>query len=69
MNIDGSELQQLTDNDWNDHSPTWSPDGRLIVFSSDQDGDYEIFVMNSDGGSVQQLTFNDWNDYDPVWQP
>lgn len=38
-----------------------------IVFSSDRDGDFEIFVMNADGSSVRQLTFNTTTDEKPSW--
>ena len=34
-----------------------------IVFSSKQDGDFDIYIMNSDGSNLQQLTDNDWGDY------
>ena len=33
----------------------WSPDGNKIVFSSNRDGDYEIFVMHADGSNVVSL--------------
>ena len=32
--------------------------GDRIAFSSDRDGDWEIFVMNADGTDVRQLTDN-----------
>lgn len=38
-----------------------------LVFSSDRDGDHEIFIMNADGSGVQQLTFNNVNDDKPSW--
>ena len=69
INADGSGLQQLTDNDWADGDPSWSPDGSMIVFYSKQDGDNEIYIINADGSGIQQLTDNDWDDYDPVWSP
>lgn len=40
-----------------------------IVFASDRDGDYEIFVMVQDGSSPVQLTFNDDVDRMPRWSP
>jgi len=46
-----------------------SPSNGKIGFASDQDGDYEIYVMNSDGSNVQQLTFNTGYDDQPVWSP
>ncbi len=45
-----------------------SEDGK-IAFTSDRDGDEEIFVMNADGTGVQQLTDNDDSDWFPVWSP
>ena len=63
-------VRQLTDTpSIVDESPAWSPDGRQIVFQSDRDGNFEIYVMNSDGSGQQRLT-NDWGgDYWPVWRP
>jgi Tol biopolymer transport system component len=55
---DGSEPVQLTTDPAFDRSPRWSPDGTKIAFSSNRDGDFEIFVMNADGSDQTQLTFN-----------
>ena len=40
-----------------------------IVFQSDRDGDWEIYVMNADGSNLRQLTHNDAADEYPVWSP
>ncbi|MFM9019102.1 MAG: TolB family protein [Actinomycetota bacterium] len=37
--------------------PHWAPDGSRIAFTSDADGNYEIYTMDPDGGDVRQLTF------------
>lgn len=39
--------------------PHWSPDGSRIAFTSDADGNYEIYTMKPDGTDVRQLTFTD----------
>lgn len=40
-----------------------------IVFFSDRDGNYEIYVMNADGSSQTRLTNNPAADYLPDWSP
>ena len=40
-----------------------------IAFTSNRDGDTEIFVMNPDGTGVTQLTSNTAADSDPNWSP
>ncbi|MBI4202743.1 MAG: PD40 domain-containing protein [Chloroflexi bacterium] len=47
--------------------PAWSPDGSKIAFSTDRDGDYEIYVMDWDGSNPTQLTSNTWSDRQPSW--
>src|SRR5215211_848524 len=42
MNVDGSDVRQMTDNTIHDEGPVWSPDGKRITFTSgpgDLDGD------------------------------
>ena len=43
--------------------------GKQIAFTSDRDGEEEIFVMDADRSYVRQLTTNDVGDYDPAWSP
>ncbi len=47
--------------------PTWSPDGQLIAFTSNTDGDYDIYVMRADGTGVRRLTTAAANDWEPDW--
>jgi hypothetical protein len=41
-----------------DEAPAWSPDGRRIAFTSNRDGNPDIYTMNPDGSDVEQLTKN-----------
>ena len=45
----GSNVRQLTSNDAGDFRPDWSPDSRRVTFTSDRDGDFEVYVMDADG--------------------
>jgi Tol biopolymer transport system component len=53
----------------NDVSPAVSLNGEKIVFFSDRDGNYDIFMMNSDGSAQQKLTSNSADDLNPEFSP
>ncbi|HEX2475673.1 MAG TPA: hypothetical protein VHK01_13060 [Lacipirellulaceae bacterium] len=53
----GTNVQQLTKNDAEDDSPSWTRDGKRIVFESDRRGRRaQIYVMDADGANVRQVT-------------
>lgn len=58
VNVDGSGLTKLTKESGLNGSPTWSPDGSQIAFSSNRDPDqrHKIWVMNADGSNQRRLT-------------
>jgi dipeptidyl aminopeptidase/acylaminoacyl peptidase len=62
-------LANLTPNTaaYADVDPAVSPDGRYVAFSSDRDGDFEIYTANVFTGEVEQLTDNTVYDYNPGW--
>lgn len=67
MNLDGSELTRLTDDDFFDFGPQVSSDGQRIVFSSDREGTLQLFIMNLDGSELTRLTQSAGDDRDPWW--
>ena len=64
---DGSEDLWLAKGPGQQGYPDWSPDGSKIAYSSDQDGDFEIYTMNADG-TEQTYFFDDpAMDLAPSW--
>ena len=49
--------------------PAWSPDGTQIAFTSNRDGNAEIYVMNADGSNLLRLTNHPAIDVTPTWSP
>ena len=49
--------------------PAWSPDGSKIAFTSNRDGNPEIYIMNSDGSGLRRMTNNPAIDVTPTWSP
>jgi TolB protein len=49
--------------------PIWSPDGTKIAFTTNRDGNPEIYVMNRDGTGVRRMTNHPGIDVSPTWSP
>jgi len=66
---DGSGLTRLTTDGLGNRHPSYSPDGKWIVFSSKRDGNPEIYVMPAGGGKPVRLTMSPAEDLSPAWSP
>jgi tricorn protease len=68
-NENGSGVQRLTDNAARDVFPRFSPDGNWIAFSSNREGNYDVYVIPATGGKPRQLTFHSADDNVVNWSP
>jgi Tol biopolymer transport system component/beta-lactamase regulating signal transducer with metallopeptidase domain len=50
-------------------APAQAPQQAQIVFVSNRDGNYEIYVMDADGKSQRNITNNPADDHFPAWSP
>lgn len=76
FNIATQKLDTLTKGNFDERSPSWSPDGKSIVFVSNHDADpdrsenADIFVVEAKvNGAVKQLTTWKGQDVGPKWSP
>lgn len=49
--------------------PTWSPDGKTLAFTSNRDGNYEIYTVRPDGTELKRRTDNTERDDCCTWHP
>lgn len=65
----GQNVQRLTVNKARDVYPRFSPDGKWIAFSSDRNGNLDVFIIPSGGGPARQLTTHSADDTVLGWSP
>jgi Tol biopolymer transport system component len=63
MNADGSNKHQVTHNGAANFAPYWLPDGKRIIFASNQADpkngrDFDLYLINEDGSGQQRITFH-----------
>ncbi|TDQ09843.1 S41 family peptidase [Pedobacter metabolipauper] len=63
----GGEANRITAMPGDEINPKVSPDGKWLAFSSNQFGNYDVYILPLAGGTVRQLTFNDAADEVDNW--
>ena len=69
INADGSDNRGLTNGNYSDSSPRWSPDGTRVAYISDHDGKPQIYVRWMDNGQTAELTNLENGPTELVWSP
>jgi Tol biopolymer transport system component len=59
--LDTGAVTRLTEGSATDYDPAFSPDGKHLIFTSDEGGQFEIYMANADGSNARQVT-NDGKD-------
>ena len=67
--LETGETNQVTNDDFIDLSPSWSPDGSTIAFVSDRGGKSDIWLMDVESGALEQLTDGARPANAPIWSP
>ncbi|HOS95360.1 MAG TPA: hypothetical protein PLQ54_18760, partial [Armatimonadota bacterium] len=76
VEVDGSNLRQLTDGEWDDFDPCWLPDGRVAFISERRGGYIRCFAllhvrshvlhsMEADGTDIAPLSFYETSEWHP----
>lgn len=79
MDADGSNKRRLTNNGATNWAPSWHPDGKRLIFSSNMDDwhedikkyghNFELYLINIDGTGLERLTYNNTFDSFPMFSP
>jgi tol-pal system beta propeller repeat protein TolB len=69
ISADGSSVRNVTQHPANDALPSWSPDGKRLVFRSTRAGNKELYTIGADGKGLTRLTTSPGTDTFPHWSP
>lgn len=68
--LEGGNVERLTDNLLYDAEVSVSPDGKWILFARETDGKMDLWIMKSDGTEPRQITFTeDWQEGGAQFMP
>lgn len=73
MNADGSDQHQITQLGGANFGPSWTHDGKQLIFSSNykqpRSGNFDLFLVNLDGTGLEQITTHESFDGFPMFSP
>src|SRR3984885_3620566 len=69
VNRDGGDARRLTSGVGDETSPHFSPDGTVVAFTGEYDGNQDVYVIPATGGVPQRLTFHPAEEDVLGWTP
>jgi serine/threonine protein kinase/Tol biopolymer transport system component len=73
LGLNGTDLPEggrlLTRTEGRDRQPTYSPDGRQLMFTSNRAGNLDLWIMDLASGRMRQITDDAAQDWDPGFSP
>jgi WD40-like Beta Propeller Repeat len=62
VNLESRDVRNVTKDDFGDYAPTWSPDGKSLVYLARVSGNDKLFRVDLASGQKTQLTFGTHDD-------
>jgi TolB protein len=70
MSASDADRYCISDDEYQDGIPSWSPDSQWIAFRSEQpDGTWGLFISSVDGSALTRLVPDIDVTNDPIWSP
>ena len=73
VNVDGSDLKQITSLGKANWAPFYHPDGKRVIFSSNHKSergyDFDLYMINDDGSNLEQITTESIFNSFPMFSP
>lgn len=75
LDVESRDVRQITDGNFNDRAPAWSPDGKHIAFAANRQSDWDthrgldVWVVPSESGQARKVTPGSGAWGDPVYSP
>jgi tricorn protease len=66
---DGNDVRRLTSHPGVESTPRFSPDGKLLAFAGEYDGNTDVFVVSVEGGVPKRLTWHPKDDVPVAFTP
>jgi TolB protein len=72
MNMDGGDMERVTDGTGEATNPSWHPNGQLMAYAWTRGyatGAFNVFIMDLATRRYTQLTHNEGKNENPAWAP